>query len=106
MEFQTIIFENTDRIATITLNRPEVLNALNQQMLDELTQAISQVSQNEEIRVLIIKGANHAFCAGADLDIMSAGSMVFPSLRTLRCMCANAAAPEYPTSPNTSPRLT
>lgn len=66
MEFQAIIFEKEDRIATITLNRPEVLNALNQQMEEELTQAINQVSQDEEIRVLLIKGAGRAFCAGAD----------------------------------------
>ena len=63
---QAITFEKEDHIATITLNRPKVLNALNQQMEKELTQAISQVSQDEETRVLIIKGAGRAFCAGAD----------------------------------------
>ena len=66
MGFQAIAFEKEDHIATIILNRPEVLNALNQQMEQELAQAISQVSQDEEIRVLVIKGAGRAFCAGVD----------------------------------------
>ena len=66
MGFQAVTFKKEDHIATIILNRPEVLNALNQQMEKELTQAIGQVSQDEEIRVLIIKGAGRAFCAGVD----------------------------------------
>jgi len=66
MEFQAIIFKKEDRIATITLNRPEVLNAINEQMGDELSRAIKDVSQDDDIRVLIIKGAGRAFCAGAD----------------------------------------
>ena len=66
MEFQAITFKKEDHVATIILNRPEVLNALNQQMEMELAQAISQVSQDEDVRVLIIKGAGRAFCAGVD----------------------------------------
>ncbi len=66
MEFQDIIFKKEERVATITLNRPEVLNAVNQEMGAEITQAIRDVSQDEETRVLIIKGAGRAFCSGAD----------------------------------------
>lgn len=66
MGFQSVAFKKEDHMATITLNRPEVLNALNQQMEKELAQAIYQASQDEEIRVLIIRGAGRAFCAGVD----------------------------------------
>ncbi|MFC1923774.1 enoyl-CoA hydratase/isomerase family protein [Chloroflexota bacterium] len=66
MGFETIIFNKEDRIANIVLNRPEVLNALNKQMEYELTQVISEVSQDEQIRVVVIKGAGHTFCAEAD----------------------------------------
>jgi len=66
MEFQAINFKREDHIATITLNRPQVLNALNQQMENELAEAIGLVSQDEDIRVLIIEGAGRAFCAGVD----------------------------------------
>jgi 2-(1,2-epoxy-1,2-dihydrophenyl)acetyl-CoA isomerase len=66
MEFQTIILKKEDRIATIALNRPRVLNAMNQQMIHELTQALEEVSK-DDTRVLVIKGMGRAFCAGADV---------------------------------------
>ena len=66
MGFETIIFTKDERIATITLNRTEVLNAVNQQMADELSQALSEVAQDDEVRVLTIRGAGRAFCAGGD----------------------------------------
>jgi len=66
MEFQAITFKKEERIATIALNRPEVLNAVNQQMADELHQAISEVAHDDEMRVAVIKGTGRAFCAGGD----------------------------------------
>jgi len=73
MEFQNIILKKEERIATIILNRPEVFNALNQQMADELVQAIKNVSQDEETRVLILTGAGRGFCSGADVKIREVG---------------------------------
>ena len=68
MAFQTIVLEKENRIATITINRPEAYNAVSEQMANELVEAVGEVSQDEEIRVLVIKGAGRAFCVGGDFD--------------------------------------
>lgn len=67
MEFETIILEKKDHIATLTLNRPDDLNALSPQVYDELYAAAEDVSSDGHTRVLVIKGNGRAFCAGADL---------------------------------------
>ncbi len=67
MEYSTIIYEKKDRIAKITLNRPEVLNAMNTTLTEELTQAVDEIARDEEIDVFILTGAGRAFCAGRDL---------------------------------------
>ncbi len=67
MKYSTIIYEKKDRIAKITLNRPEVLNALNPTLRGELCLAVGDIEKDEEIDVLIITGAGRAFCAGMDL---------------------------------------
>ncbi len=67
-DFSTIRYEKTDHRATITLDRPEVLNAVNFTMLRELRDAIEDVSWDDRIRVLVVTGAgDRAFCTGADL---------------------------------------
>jgi len=67
MEFQTIILEKQDRIATLTLNRPDDLNALSPRVYDELCAAAGDVSTDGQTRVLVFRGNGRAFCAGADL---------------------------------------
>ena len=67
--FDTLIFEKTDGIAYITLNRPSVLNVYNTLMRDELYQVLSAIRDDNEIRSVVLKGAGErAFCAGADLS--------------------------------------
>jgi enoyl-CoA hydratase/carnithine racemase len=67
-EFGTIRYEKEGHRATITLDRPEVLNAVNFPMLRELREAIEDVSWDESIRVLVLTGSgDRAFCTGADL---------------------------------------
>ena len=67
-EFETLIFEKTARIAGVTLNRPEVLNIHNMAMRDDLFEVLSAIREDDEIRVVLFKGAGEkAFCAGADL---------------------------------------
>lgn len=70
MEFNTIQIEIKDRIATIWLNRPEIRNAFNEVMISELIKAFSQLSEKEEVRIIILRGRGKAFCAGADLNWM------------------------------------
>ncbi|MBS3757150.1 MAG: enoyl-CoA hydratase/isomerase family protein [Desulfobacterales bacterium] len=69
MSYNTIIFEEAEGIATITINRPKSLNALNTEVFGELTPLLEDISKNEGIRVLIITGAGEkAFVAGADIS--------------------------------------
>src|SRR5205085_1074147 len=65
--FQTVLFEKRDDIAWVTLNRPEVLNAYNVRMRDELYEVLTAVRDDDEVRALVLRGAGRAFCAGADL---------------------------------------
>ena len=67
MEYSTIIYEKKDRIAKITLNRPEVLNAMNSTMRKELLEVIDEIEKDKDIDVLIATGAGRGFCAGRDL---------------------------------------
>jgi len=64
--FETIIYEHENKIARIYLNRPERLNAVNEQLVEEFCQAIDQ-SITEEAKLLIVSGKGRAFCAGFDL---------------------------------------
>lgn len=69
MAYSTILFEINDNIATITINRPKSLNALNTEVLNEIFQAVESIAANEEIRVLILTGSGEkAFVAGADIS--------------------------------------
>ncbi|MCZ6459093.1 MAG: crotonase/enoyl-CoA hydratase family protein [Gammaproteobacteria bacterium] len=74
MSYNTIIYEVEDRILTLTLNRPEILNAFNREMLSEMVDAFDRADADDEVRVIIVTGAGRAFCAGADL---SAGDDTF-----------------------------
>jgi 2-(1,2-epoxy-1,2-dihydrophenyl)acetyl-CoA isomerase len=60
----------TDGLATVTLNRPEKLNALTRELCQELIAALRRVSSDPVVRVIIVTGAGRAFCAGADLTIL------------------------------------
>jgi enoyl-CoA hydratase len=70
MSYQTIEYAVESGIATITINRPDVLNALNLQVLDELLSAIGEASADAEVKVVILTGAGRAFVAGADIAEM------------------------------------
>ena len=67
--FKTLIYEKKDSIASVTLNRPQVLNIYNIQMRDDLYEVLRAIKDDSEVRVAIFKGAGEkAFCAGADLS--------------------------------------
>jgi 2-(1,2-epoxy-1,2-dihydrophenyl)acetyl-CoA isomerase len=65
MQYDTITFDITDDIATVTLNRPDVMNALNTQMRAEITDAV--LSAGKTARVVVLTGAGRSFCSGQDL---------------------------------------
>src|SRR3989440_10228561 len=65
--FERIVYEKAPPRATIRLNRPEVLNAFDFQMLRELARACEDASWDDEIRVVVVTGTGRAFCVGADL---------------------------------------
>lgn len=65
--FDTVLYEVEDKIATITLNRPEALNALNRQLRSELGEVLKLFDHDDSAWVAIITGAGRAFCAGRDL---------------------------------------
>jgi enoyl-CoA hydratase/carnithine racemase len=66
-QFETIRYEVEDRIATITLNRPDKLNAVNQPMIRELTAAYAEVESDDAVWIAIVTAAGRAFCTGADV---------------------------------------
>jgi enoyl-CoA hydratase/carnithine racemase len=74
MDTQDIRIEKADRLLTITLHRPDKLNAFTTRMRDELIAAFAQADDDDEVRAVIVTGAGRAFCAGADL---SAGRQTF-----------------------------
>lgn len=70
MNYKNILFEKQDHIAILTINRPEALNALNVDVLNELNHAVDNVAMDEQIYILIITGYGRAFIAGADITQM------------------------------------
>lgn len=66
-DYQNIKFEIRNRAAWVTLNRPDALNAINQELLAELDRAMDVAEADPEVRVFVVTGAGRAFCAGADL---------------------------------------
>ena len=70
MEYKEILFSTEGETAFITLNRPEKINALSKQMIGEIIDALSGVSADESVKVVIIKAAGKHFCAGHDLKQM------------------------------------
>lgn len=74
----TVLYELDDHIATITYNRPEVLNAINGELRQDLNAAFARFRDDEDAWVAIVTGAGRAFCAGADLRDGEGATGVFP----------------------------
>ncbi len=67
MSYETILYELADGVATITLNRPDNLNAFNHTMMNELLAVFDEIDADDAVRAVIMTGAGRGFCAGADL---------------------------------------
>lgn len=78
---ELVLTEVADHIATITLNRPEARNALSGALITELRAAVRAAQSDDDVRVLILTGADPAFCAGLDLKELGAGSSTLTGTR-------------------------
>ena len=65
---ETVLYEKTENIVTITLNRPDSLNSINRQLRADLAEAITNFDGDADARVAIVTGAGRAFCAGRDFE--------------------------------------
>ena len=74
MDYSTILYDLEDNVLIITLNRPEILNAFNREMMTEMIDALDKADADDNVRAIIVTGAGRGFCAGADL---SAGGNTF-----------------------------
>jgi len=79
MQFETILYETSDdHVATITLNRPDALNALSPDMISELRSAYDEAENDDNIWILIVTGTGRAFCTGADVgEIPEDGRVIY-----------------------------
>jgi enoyl-CoA hydratase/carnithine racemase len=77
-QYQTLLYDVADRVATITLNRPERLNAMNQALKDELRDAWRQVKNDPDVWCAILTGAGKGFSTGADVEGLATGGFTRP----------------------------
>jgi enoyl-CoA hydratase/carnithine racemase len=66
-QYETIEYESRGPVGLITLNRPDRLNAINEQMLDDLDELLDAIEVDDDVRVVVLQGAGRAFCSGFDL---------------------------------------
>ena len=71
MNYEAILVETKDKVGVITLNRLKALNALNDQLMDEVGHALNQFDQDENIGCIVLTGSEKAFAAGADITLMA-----------------------------------
>ena len=85
MAYETVLYDVADRICTITLNRPDKLNAWTRQMHLDLKDAMHRAGADPEVRAIILTGSGRGFCAGADmggLQAIGAGASADRSSKT------------------------
>lgn len=78
MQWQSILLEKRNGVGLITLNRPQVLNALNSELISEINQALDQLEKDCEIGCIVLAGSEKAFAAGADIKEMA--DLAFPDI--------------------------
>jgi enoyl-CoA hydratase/carnithine racemase len=88
MDYTTLRYEVSENILTLTLNRPEQLNAFNLTMAEELVRAFEQADADEEVRAVVVTGEGKAFCAGMDLNrdgnVFGLNETLQPTLQDMR----------------------
>lgn len=71
MGYETLLLEREDPVVSLILNRPEKLNAISPKLLEEMAQALDEISRMENVRLLVIRGAGRAFSSGTDLQALA-----------------------------------
>ncbi len=67
-EFETILYEKHEQVVWLTFNRPEVHNAFNAKQIEEMTEALKRIREDNSVRIVVLTGKGKSFCAGADLN--------------------------------------
>jgi enoyl-CoA hydratase len=89
MTFKTVLYEVRDHVAEIRFNRPQRLNAVVQQLYDDLCAALRRAEEDRDVRAVLLTGEGRAFCVGADLKEHKAGMRsAFDRHRYLKCQSA------------------
>jgi enoyl-CoA hydratase/carnithine racemase len=87
MSYNTLLYQVSDGILTLTLNRPEKLNSFTTEMAEELVQAFERASDDDDVRAIVVTGAGRAFCAGMDLsregNVFGLNEELRPSLKDM-----------------------
>ncbi len=92
--YERILVEITDHIGTVTLNRPDKLNAFDPDMCEDLLEALRMLATADAVRVIVITGAGRAFCAGADLGVLgSQGEALVKAGKDIALTIRNAPQP-------------
>jgi enoyl-CoA hydratase len=73
LTFSTLLYEKRGRVARVTLNRPDRLNAIDQHMPGEIRRAVEQANADDDVHVIVLAGAGRAFCSGYDLKMFAEG---------------------------------
>jgi enoyl-CoA hydratase/carnithine racemase len=95
-KYEHILYERKDRIALITLNRPEKLNAWTARMEGEFINALETASADPEVHVIVVTGAGRAFCAGADISGWSEDLEARKGGKTVSPLTSREGSPEVP----------
>ena len=86
-EAQAVLVDTVDGIMTITLNRPQAKNAINNALAEGIAAAMDELDGNDDIRVAIITGAGGSFCAGMDLKAFVSGELAWVEGRGFAGVC-------------------
>lgn len=94
MGYERILYEIEEKVAWITINRPDALNSLNPEVLTEIREAVTAADQNADVGVIVLTGAGRAFCAGVDLKSLQGleGGDVGPELNNIARETQNTIA--------------
>jgi len=83
MKFNTVLYESEDRVATITLNRPERFNAINETMPDDIASAFEHANDDDSVHVVVLTGAGRGFCGGYDLKEFAESAGTNPGIQEM-----------------------